>query len=313
MLSESAGNVGAPPASEPPSRGLVVTSTLATLGCSAGLGSIVVRRWRRAAFWLGLEVALYAVSIAGILAVRPSLMWAGIIAALGIRIPAAVDAYRLARRSVEVASWRVLIAAWLVLTIGPVVLAAGVIRPFVVEAFQIPSKSMYPTLLVGDHIFVDKLHRAPHRGDVVVFRNPPDPSVDYAKRVVALAGDTVGISEGKLVINGVELPLERVQEDCPKGPDGFTAYEDSIPCILSTETLDGRKYTIGTPTVLRKFEPIVVPPGHVFVLGDNRDNSSDSRVFGPVPLANVKGVVLFIWWSRGPSGVRWDRVGLPGA
>jgi len=313
MDPESAGDLGAPPAAERPTRGLILTSTIATLGFSAGIGSIVVRRWRRAAVWLALEVAFYAVAIASILASRPGLMWAGFFAALGLRIPAAIDAYRLARRAVALASWRVLIAAWLVLTVGPVVLAAGVIRPFIVEAFQIPSKSMYPTLLVGDHLFVDKLHRTPRRGDVVVFRFPPDPPADYVKRVVALPGDVVAIADGKLAINGVELPLERFQEDCPKGADGFTAYEDGIPCVLSREVLDGRKYTIAPQAVLQPFGPLVVPPGHVFVLGDNRDNSSDSRVFGPVPLETVKGVVLFIWWSRGPSGVRWDRVGLPGA
>jgi signal peptidase I len=308
MVSESAGNV----AGAPPPRALVVTSTLATLGFSSGIGSIVVGRWRRAAFWLALEGAFYAAAIAAILAARPSFMWLGFFAALGVRVAAAVDAHRLARRAVELSSWRVLIAAWLVLTVVPAVLAAGVIRPFLVEAFSIPSKAMYPTLLVGDHIFVDKLHRAPHRGDVVVFRYPPDPSVDYVKRVVALPGDRVAISDGRLSVNEVELPLEKYQEDCPKGSDGFTAYEEAIPCVLSKETLDGRKYTIGTQAVLGKFGPQVIPPGHVFVLGDNRDNSSDSRVWGPVPLENVKGLVLFIWWSRGPAGVRWDRVGRPG-
>jgi len=309
MVSESAGNVGGAPSP----RGLVVTSTIATLGFSAGIGSIVVRRWRRAAFWLALEAAFIAASVAAILAARPTFMWLGFLAALGVRVAAAVDAHRLARRAVELASWRILIAAWLVLTIGPAVLAAGLIRPFVVEAFRIPSKAMYPTLLVGDQIFVDKVHRAPHRGDIVVFRYPPDPALDYVKRVVALPGDKVAISDGRLSVNDVELPLERYQEDCPKGPDGFTAYEEAIPCVLSKETLDGRKYGIGTQAVLGKFGPIVVPPGHVFVLGDNRDNSSDSRVWGPVPVENVKGVVLFIWWSKGPSGVRWDRVGLTGA
>ncbi|HEY8925844.1 MAG TPA: signal peptidase I [Polyangia bacterium] len=306
MVSESAGSVGAPPP-----RALVVTSTLATLGFSSGIGSIVVGRWRRAAFWLGLEVAFYAVAIVAILAVRPSVMWLGFLAALAVRVAAAVDARRLARRAVHLASWRVLVAAWLVLTLAPAALAAGVVRPFVVEAFKIPSKAMYPTLLVGDHIFVDKLHRAPHRGDIVVFRYPLDPSVDYVKRVVALAGDKVAISDGRLSVNDIELPLERYQEDCPKGADGFTAYEESIPCILSRETLDGRTYAIGTQAVLGKVGPIVVPPGQVYVLGDNRDNSSDSRVWGPLPVENVKGIVLFVWWSRGPSGVRWDRVGLP--
>lgn len=80
--------------------------------------------------------------------------------------------------------------------------------------------------------------------------------------------------------------------------------------MLSKETLDGRTYDIGTASVLgtRDMERKVVPPGNLFVLGDNRDNSSDSRVWGPVPLENVKGIVRFIWWSSDPSGLRWDRI-----
>jgi len=112
MVSDGAENVGVAPASEAPTRALVVTSTLATLGFSAGLGSIVVRRWRRAAFWLALEAVLYAAAIVAILASRPGVMWAAFLAALAIRIPAAIDAYRLARRTAQLASWRVLIAAW---------------------------------------------------------------------------------------------------------------------------------------------------------------------------------------------------------
>ena len=293
-----------------PTRGLAVASAIATLAFSAAIGGVVVRRWRRAAFWLAAEVALYAVAIAAIVTGHPRLMWGGWFMALGWRIPAAIDAYRLTSRAVQIAGWRTLIGAWLVLTVGAVGLAAGVVRPFVVEAFKIPSQSMYPALIVGDHIFVGKLRRQPRRGDVVVFRYPLDPSMDYVKRVVGLPGDVVEIASGRLAVNGVALSLDRFQEDCPKGPDGSTLLDDAIPCVLSKEALDGRTYVVGTQTVLgmRSMERTVVPPDQVFVLGDNRDNSSDSRVWGPLPLENVKGIVLFIWWSSGPAGVRWDRV-----
>ena len=114
-------------------------------------------------------------------------------------------------------------------------------------------------------------------------------------------------------MNDVELPRDRVQEDCPKGPDGLTAFEDATPCVLWNETLDGRSYQIGTDTILgeRSSQRSIVPPDTVYVLGDNRDNSSDSRVWGPVPLANIKGTVTFIWWSAADRGVRWDRVDMP--
>ena len=277
------------------------------------MGGVVVRRWRRAAFWLLSDLAWYAVMIGAILAGRPRLMWGSLFAVFGWRIPAAIDAYRLARRANEIASWRSLIVTWLALTLGAAGLAAGVVRPFLAEAFQIPSKAMYPTLIVGDHVFANKLHRAPRRGDIVVFRYPIDPSVDYVKRVVGLAGDVVEISHGTVRVNDVELPRDRVQDDCPKGPDGITIFEDAIPCVLWNETLDGRAYEIGTDTVLgeRDFPRNVVPPDSVFVVGDNRDNSSDSRVWGSVPLANIKGTVTFVWWSSGERGVRWDRVSMP--
>jgi signal peptidase I len=199
---------------------------------------------------------------------------------------------------------------WLVVTLAAVGLAAGVIRPFLPETIQMPSKSMYPTLLVGDRVFADKLHRTPKRGDVILFKYPLDQSADYIKRVIGLAGDVVEISHGTVRVNGVELPREVVQKNCPKGPDGITIFENAIPCVLWNETVDGHTYKIGTDTVMgeRPMQRIVVPPGTVFVIGDNRDNSSDSRVWGSVRLESIKGTVTFILGSSAQGGVRWDRV-----
>jgi signal peptidase I len=168
---------------------------------------------------------------------------------------------------------------------------------------------MSPTLIKGDDIFVDKRKRAPARGDVIVFKYPLDPSTTYVKRVIALGGDVVEISRGAVAVNGKPLPREVVQSGCPAGSD-----RDDVPCFLWNETLDdGRSYEIGTDTSLgeRDFDRKVVPSGALFVLGDNRDNSSDSRVWGAVPVENVKGVVRFVWWSsagRGMGGVRGERV-----
>jgi signal peptidase I len=303
-----------------PTRGLAITSAVATIWVSAAIGSIVVRRWRRAAFWLVTELGWLALMLVAVITGHPRLMWAAMfVAAVGWRILAAIDAYRLARRARDIATWTTLAKAWASMMVAAVVLAAGVVRPFLVEAFNIPSKAMYPTLIVGDEIMVDKVHRTPHRGDVIVFKYPLDPTTDYVKRVVGLPGDVVEIKPGDviemgpahLVVNGVEAPRERVQEDCPKGPDGVTASEENIPCVLWRETLGERTYEIGTGAALGEqgsFQRKVVPPGRVFVLGDNRDNSSDSRVWGTVPLEYVKGIVRFVWWSSGPAGTRWDRV-----
>jgi signal peptidase I len=171
----------------------------------------------------------------------------------------------------------------------------------------------------GDHIMVDKLRHSVRRGDVVVFEYPPDPRFEYVKRVVGLPGDVVEIALGRLSINGALLPRERYQDECPQGPDGATIREDATPCVLWHETLDGRTYDIGTLTEVgegRDFAATVVPAGAVFVLGDNRDITSDSRVWGSVPVENVKGVARFVWWSTTPSWsergrrgkVRWERV-----
>ncbi|HKC25161.1 MAG TPA: signal peptidase I [Thermoanaerobaculia bacterium] len=164
-------------------------------------------------------------------------------------------------------------------------------KAFVFEAFAIPSGSMEDGLLVGDHVLVDKLVYAPHRGpwrrllpyrevargDVIVFRGGEDPGQDFIKRAVAVAGDTVSIERKRLLVNG--LPLK----------EPYAVHKD--PRVLGTD---------GVPAGLRgrdDFGPFAVPGGTVFALGDNRDDSRDSRFTGPVPLASVKGRALLVYWS----------------
>jgi signal peptidase I len=307
----------APPHATRSTRGFAFIAALATLWISAAIGCVAVRRWRRALFWLLADWAWIVVFVVASVTGHPRLWWAGLLGFIAWRIPAAVDAYRVAARARarDEVTWPTLIKTWVVLTVGAIVMARGVIRPFFAEAFQIPSAAMVPTLIVGDHIIVDKLRHSVRRGDVIVFKYPLDPDVDYVKRVVGLAGDRIEISQGRLVINGAALSRERYQEDCPKGLDGYTAFQDAMPCVLWHETLDDRTYDIGTNTVLGEahdFAPQVIPAGALFVMGDNRDNSSDSRVWGYVPLANVKGVARFVWWSSSGrdmrGAVRWDRV-----
>ena len=173
------------------------------------------------------------------------------------------------------------------------IILALFIRTFVVQAFKIPSGSMKPTLLVGDHILVNKfiygvklpftdkvlvkISKA-KRGDVVVFKYPLDTRKDYIKRVVGLPGDQVELANKQLLING--RPTE----------DPYASY-----------SIQGN---------LRKFGPITVPTDHLFVMGDNRDESSDSRVWGFVPISYLKGKAFLIYWSwdRQDFGVRWSRL-----
>jgi signal peptidase I len=203
-------------------------------------------------------------------------------------------------------------------SIGVAVAIALLLRAFVVEAFQIPSGSMIPTLEIGDHIFVSKFsygigipftHKRlvelgqPKRGDIIVFRYPLDPDVDYIKRVVALPGERVELRKNEIFINGRPMSREFVKEDC--------SYEDGPPgdglrhereCERWLENLDGRLHnTIHNPHGSSDWAGLVVPQGHVFVMGDNRDNSNDSRVWGTVPQELIKGRALIVWWSRGPT------------
>lgn len=279
-------------------------------------------------------------------------------------------------------------------SIGAAVLIALGLRAFIVEAFKIPSSSMYPTLEIGDHIFVNKFLyglrvpftrtkifelRPPRRGEVIVFVQPCDPERDYIKRVVATAGQTVEVRCDVLYVDGQAVPAELVDGD-------GCAYEDyseedrrwfKRTCSRYRETVGGHAYDTfhdferatrpPTPNpdkdFVRRDRPLppgcavdgqggaplpevveregsapqrrgtvvetkpagtpgctpqlhyVVPPRHVFVMGDNRDNSNDSRFWGSVPIENIKGKAMFIWfsythWSPWDwSGVRVGRIG----
>ena len=186
----------------------------------------------------------------------------------------------------------------------PVLLAVLVLRSFVAEPFRIPSASMVPTLEVGDFILVNKYAYglrlpvvdrkvialgAPQRGDVVVFRYPPDPSQDFIKRVVGLPGDEVEYRERAIFINGERVP----QQD---GRERLGTHEHQLKLQPWVPDQPGRW---------------VVPAGHFFVMGDNRDNSRDSRVWGFVPEANLVGRAFVVWmnWRPFASMPRWDRIG----
>jgi signal peptidase I len=283
-------------------------------------------------------------------------------------------------------------------SIGAAVLIALALRAFVIEAFKIPSSSMYPTLEIGDHIFVNKFIygvripwtrtklfelRGPKRGEVIVFIYPCDPERDYIKRVIALAGQSVEVRCNVVYVDGVAVPSRMAEGDTCRYDD-YVETEDrwiTKACSRYEETVAGNTYSTYhdperphrdqllaehqlTSGDLRDFpmhgnpfppscsnapddsghvntvdqvkgkivedkpestasvcEPqmhYVVPPGHVFVMGDNRNNSNDSRVWGSVPIENIKGKALFIWLSYSTfeltkpwdvSGIRAHRIG----
>lgn len=228
------------------------------------------------------------------------------------------------------------------------VIIAFFIRSFIVEPFKIPSSSMVPTLLIGDHIFVNKFiyglripltkyrfwkFSEPKRGDVVVFLYPEDESKDFIKRVVGLPGDKVKFDGTNVLVNGEKLTHDKLEVepdpkderllDVIKGP-----WNGKLPYFAGWPNYDFYKEDLGAAKHLTQYEreavwrsvgkfvaqhggEVVVPEGHLFAIGDNRDNSSDGREWGFVPMDNLKGKAMFVWLSldNDHGWVRWKRFG----
>jgi signal peptidase I len=192
------------------------------------------------------------------------------------------------------------------------VILALFVRTYVVQAFKIPTGSMENNLLIGDHLLVNKFVFAPtrtsleekllpidpiRRGDIIVFKFPEDPERDFIKRVIGLPGETLELRNKKVYIDGTLLDEPYVNFLFPP--------EDSAPGDADFTDVDVR----------RKYGPVTVPAGHYFMMGDNRDNSQDSRYWGFMPRDYVKGKALFVYFSFGEAGetgnvlnVRWNRI-----
>ena len=221
----------------------------------------------------------------------------------------------------------------------PVIIVVFGLRSFVVEPFRIPSGSMIPTLLIGDFILVNKftygvrlpvLHdkiipmNDPQRGDVMVFRYPADPSVDYIKRVVGLPGDTVAYQNKRLTINGVEVPVQPAEDYFHSERAYYSNRFSETLGDVQHHILNDRDARADIPTALdfpgrencvynREGVRCEVPAGHYLVLGDNRDQSADSRIWGFVPDGNIVGKAFFIWFHADtilpPKGIDFGRIG----
>lgn len=196
------------------------------------------------------------------------------------------------------------------------------LRSFVAEPFRIPSSSMMPTLLIGDFILVNKFAYGlrlpitnrkfldigePQRGDVVVFRPPMRPNEDWIKRVIGLPGDTIGYHDHKVSINGTVLPyhVDGIYTGVGQGA-GETGD------MLLTEVLPGRPHQVLEREFSLAEGEWTVPAGHYFVMGDNRGNSEDSRFWGFLPEANLRGKAFMIWMNFDTSAPRWvdfSRIG----
>jgi signal peptidase I len=189
------------------------------------------------------------------------------------------------------------------------VILALFVRTFVVQAFKIPTGSMENNLLIGDHLLVNKFVYAPtvtslerallpidpiRRGDIIVFKYPEEPERDFIKRVIGLPGDTLELRNKRVYINGTMLNEPYVHYLVPPDEEGSGGEFD----------------------VRVQYGPVTVPPAHYFMMGDNRDNSQDSRYWGFMPEEYIKGRALFVYFSFGEetglagmvSGIRWNRI-----
>ncbi len=226
-------------------------------------------------------------------------------------------------------------------TVCYAIVIAGLIRTFWFEPFKIPSGSMYPTLEVGDFLFVSKYtygysrhsfpfsfpsfkgrfwQDLPERGDVVVFKSPQDQNIDFIKRVIGLPGDTVQVINGRLYINGKVVAREDatryVISEYTPFPQEFTQYTETLP--------NGKKHYIleysDNVEIVDNTPVFTIPEGHYFMMGDNRDNSNDSRKdIGFVPLDNIEGKARFLFYSHDDkaswfnpiswiTSIRWKRL-----
>jgi signal peptidase I len=189
------------------------------------------------------------------------------------------------------------------------VILALFVRTFVVQAFKIPTGSMENNLLIGDHLLVNKFVFAPtrstledtllpidpiRRGDIIVFKYPEEPERDFIKRVIGLPGDTLELRQKRVYINGMLLDEPYVHYLVPPDEEGGGGEFD----------------------VRVQYGPVTVPEGHYFMMGDNRDNSQDSRYWGFMPQEYIKGKALFVYFSFGEDpglaglvgGIRWNRI-----
>jgi signal peptidase I len=265
---------------------LVVGLLVAPLGASIGHGS--------AALLLGLAFAL---------------RWVGPV----------VDVLALRRSRFAPTQW-IAMALFIGGGLLATIVVAIVVRVTLVEAFKIPSGGMAPTLLVGDHIFADKLvyhRRMPRRGEVMVFAFPEHPEQDFVKRVIALPGDRLEARSGHPIINGWEVPSCKIGQWSYSDFDSPTARHEGD---LYVEYLGDQSYLTfydrAAGAFLENQGPYFAKTGEVWVMGDNRNNSHDSRMWfggqgGGVPRDLFRGRATFIWLSVGAEGVDWSRAERP--
>lgn len=270
-----------------------------------GFGQLYDGDANRAIWWFAAFALLVVPGPAVIALVLPAaammpMLVAGLAATLAVWIGSVVDAWRRASPLHELRPWQ-RSGTYLLVFVATALVAVPALTRYVranlVESFRVPSASMSPTLLAGDFFYADKRYNCPRcgeavrRGDIAIFTYPNDRTLYYVKRVIGLPGDTVTLDGNDLAVNGVGLTRGEPSDD------------------VQLEGWEERRWRVRVGPGTGSWR-VVVPPGQVFVLGDNRAASTDSRAFGTVPLADVVARARQIWLSADADRVRFDRIGL---
>lgn len=259
-----------------------------------GLGHLYSGNLRRGLILFGIDQLLLLSFAASILVITPNLIiltmiLTGSLAFVGFCVVDAVLIARQGKANYELKKynrWFAYVGYFVVLSLLFSTIVSSIIKANFVEAFKIPSGAMVPTVLIGDHLLADKFvykTNDPKRGDIVIFPCPEDPSRTFIKRLIAVEGDVVEIRNKKLFINEREQQEEYIVNTDPH---------------IRTDQRDN-------------YGPLKVPPGQLFFMGDNRDQSYDSRFYGFVPKDTIKGKAVMLYWSWNyeNNSVRWNRIG----
>jgi signal peptidase I len=241
-----------------------------------------------------------------VLAGKPYLAWFAAAILITLRLASIVDTLRLRTMQTRLALVKAAILDIVILVLADLAIE-GVTR--LVRAELLPTESMYPTIEAGDRFVTSSVLSNVGRGELIVFDYPLDPSKRYVKRSIAIGGDRVEVRGGQIILNGKPVDRMPSEESC-------TLHK--MKCKIWSEIIDGKSYRTvvmdddryhADPTA-RNFGPVIVPYGQVFVLGDNRDNSADSRYWGNVPVELIHVRPKFIYWSSSDSSIRWSRINL---
>lgn len=281
-----------------------------------GTGQLALGHQRRGLAWAPLVWGVGTLGFMGAMALdQPMLVSGAMCAGMLLHLASGLDALLLPP-SARLPGWgRTLLGGLSIMALG---LAGGQLnRRFLIETFRIPAGSMIPTLEIGDTVFVRKPPLLPARGEVLVFRLPSNPSVTHVKRVAAVGGDRVQICGGEVRVNDAPLRRQLQADPCTYQDDDSDG--EGPPQVRSSRCTAYREWN-GQQSYLTVFNegrgaaetscgPIAqVPAGHVFVLGDNRDNSHDSRFWGSVPPDLLVGRAWFIGWTTRADGLHYDRL-----